>query len=75
MIRTIPSIVAPRDIWMTLVGRARPSMAPAIAQAEAITARGRASLRSARPFLRRPGPAAKAPASATSRPAPLTKSR
>ena len=50
-------------------------MAPTMAQAEAMSATGMASRRSAMPFLSRPGPAASAPASATKSPAPLTKSR
>src|SRR5512139_1942350 len=75
MITTMPRIVAPRAVWMTLVGSARPIIAPKIELVEAISAIGIARRRSAIPLRSRPGPAASAPASATSRPAPRTKSR
>ena len=72
---TIPRMVAPRAVWVTLVGRASPTMAPKMAQVEAMRATGMANLRLARFIRRNPGPAARAPLRATSRPAPRTKSR
>jgi len=68
-------MVLPRAICTTLVGRARPIMAPTMAQEEAISATGKARRNEARLRLSRPGPAASAPARATIRPAPRTKSR
>ena len=55
-------------------GSFNPTKAPIMAQVEAISAIGIASLKSAKPCLKSPGPAAKAPVKATKRPAPLTKS-
>src|SRR5512134_1290959 len=75
MMTTMPRIVAPSRVWMTLVGNARPIIAPKIELVEAIRAIGIARRRSAIPLRSRPGPAASAPASATRRPAPRTKSR
>ena len=71
----MPRMVTPRQVWMMSVGRAKPSMAPTMEQAEAMRATGRARRRLAKLRRSRPGPAARAPARATSRPAPRTKSR
>ena len=54
-------MVVPRQIWTMWVGSASPTMAPAIAQVEAINAIGMVNLKLARLALSSPGPAAKAP--------------
>ncbi len=72
---TMARMVAPSAVWTTWVGRARPTMAPTIAQVEAIRATGMARRRLARLVFSSPGPAASAPLNATRRPQPRTKSR
>ncbi len=53
---TIPRIVAPRAVWTTLVGRARPTMAPRMAQVEAMRATGMASRQAGQVHSQEPGP-------------------
>jgi hypothetical protein len=71
----IPKISIPSPTWRMFEGSASPIKAPAMEAEEAISATGKAILKSAIPFFSRPGLATNALERAISRPVPHTKSR